>query len=209
MRCADDPRRRLETQLPAPQNDEAPAARWRWMENRWLVLVVTVIVASVSVTLIHDMRVMKQVKAAIEMISSWKAALGLNAPFWVLEEGAVSACATFWCYPFALRLGALRSAIWLLLAGVAGGSASWSVIGDSAFWKVTLLLAAPGLAMIGRRTRPWMILPASAAYLSVTTAHWELNDLLSEVTKGLPFAAILIFGTDLISKKPATAAATG
>jgi hypothetical protein len=108
-----------------------------------------------------------------------------------------------WFHPFALRLGWQRAAIWIALIGV--GTAVGFSFGSGARLAAFLILLFPCMAMIGRRSRPWMAFPAAGA----TVAAFELSsDLVGTLFAIVPFAAILIFGTDLIPKKPAMEATT-
>jgi hypothetical protein len=138
--------------------------------------------------------------------------LGLSIPSFF---GSVPGnCAFLWFFPFALQLGWLRAAIWVGLIGIATALTSISLELEVG---VPLL---PCIAMVGRRTRPWMAIPAVVALFLVAAVRVRIspdafawpNALTAHGARYaamlLPYAAILIFGTNLIPKK-LTAEATG
>jgi hypothetical protein len=194
MGSADDPHHRLETPLPAPQNSEAPHApdsRWRWMENRWLVLLVTMAVSIASEMIITTGASRWAVRKFTRVIQTFFSSVGVTLPefFGVVPY----VLAMLWFHPIALQLGSQRAAIWIGLVGV-GTAVGVSFFGD--IIGTSLMLLFPCIAMIGRRSRSWM-----ALCNGVSVA-------LALVVASLAYAAILIFGTTLIPKKPATAVTT-
>jgi len=150
--------------------------------------------------------------------SAWQST---NLFVWNFTQSGLPICALLWFVPLALRLGSIRTAIWL--SSVAGG-ASLSVTlkksypnMDWDFLYSALPVLAPGIALIGKRTAPLNIFLASAAYIVAlyfwpftTTAHtsYVISPLSTTTTAlaglqlSLPYAAILIFRTNLIPKKP-------
>jgi len=159
--CTDHPCGRLETPLPVPQNSETPPAsgsRWRWMEKRWLVLFATVLVSIFSMAIVRDPRANWISVSFIHLIEGGFTQLGLVPPGFL--EIVPLRCAWIWFLPFALRLGWLRAAVWIGLIGISTALAhvmrQWSYSWDA------LILLLPCVAMIGRRTRPWIAFPAVA-----------------------------------------------
>jgi len=218
--CADDPCCRLETPLPAPQNSEEPppsGSRWRWMENRWLMLFVAVVVSGASAAISFRLLERFPMRELVELFFSQAAQVGIPSP-WLdtasaLHRGVVWWSAFGWFYPVALRLGFLRTVVWIGLAaiGVPIADAIWSKSPTGNEIRFLLPVLLPCVTMVGRRTRPWMAIPASVAfivvgYFSSRIGSWDLN--LSIAVQTLPYAAILIFGTNLIPRQPATEATT-
>jgi hypothetical protein len=122
---------------------------------------------------------------------------------------AVYYCPLLWFLPIALRLGAMRSAIWIGLVFTASQITvlllQYSPLRTGLLFPAALL-AIPCIAMIGRRTRPWMAIPAAA--MSAIVTRWTEGDFLTATGLVLPYAAILIFCTSLIPKKPEPTATT-
>ena len=219
--CADDPPHCLETQPPAPQNNEPPLAsgsRWRWMENRWVALSVTVLMSVAGFwTCSHVADQMLAEKWSL-YLEAYLAQIGLNTSP-VEFTHLLRSCALLWFYPVALRLGPGRTAIWFGLVGVwfwlafpltsylypraieLGREMEFASSLNGLRW------ALPCLALIGRRSRPWLAVPAGASVTLFTYFYFVWNPsfgtgtLLWPTLNSLPYAAILIFGTTLIPKK--------
>ena len=182
------------------------------MENRWVVLLLTVLVSAGSFAIFFEHHSFVQEGADLVGEALWKGQIVIPSfidPFqWMFFT--VLACSFAWCYPFALRLGWLRAGFWIGLTAV---NAQIELLIRDRFFvfmgEYSLPILLPCLALVGRRTRPWMAIPASAAYSWVWFktgpyagySYFTLGSILA-----LPYAAILIFGTKLIPKKPATAA---
>jgi hypothetical protein len=185
------------------------------MENRWLVLLTAVAMTATSFTLSWELTEIIDAVAAkwVALVSSWLSKLGFSLQIGVVEISFITrALAMVWIYPFVLRLGLLRFAAWTALA-VAGAILCFEALSNSAGSRMYFLCFGfpallPGVAMIGRRTRPWLILPASAAFTAVFHLGSQIHegDFLWAAQISLPYAAILIFGTKLIPKSPATEA---
>jgi len=169
------------------------------MENRWLVLVVTLAISTLSVASLREERIWRPFMAFLYECFS---RVGISAP--VFFDEILRPSAFLWFFPFALRLGWMRWAVWMGLIGIATALASfrdWFHIG------VPLL---PCIAMIGRRTRPWMAIPAVGGMILAAFANLPIRispDFFGRTAVILfPYAAILIFGTKLIPKRSAPVA---
>ena len=200
------------------------------MENRWLVLLVTVVISAVSYTLAHKANI---IPATIELAWKWMKmvpsiddltqGLAINFLSGFLRN-SLPVCALLWFIPIALRLGSIRTIIWLgCVSGGAWLAASMRKSHPNMDWDFlydALPVLAPGIALIGKRTSPWNTILAAAAYIvalyfwpfttTAVTLYFYPLSTTTTATAGLqlslPYAAILIFGTKLIPKKPETVA---
>ena len=189
------------------------------MENRRCALVVTVLVSTASYFLLIWEPIDRIKMFWLWEFDSYLYSFGFNQAGWNFE--AVSLASRLWILPFALRLGPLRSAAWIALIGVGSGiyPLLWyfdraNDIDPEKYLAIDGWVAAfTGLAMIGRRTRPWMAVPAGASFsVFAYTVAERLGDtwggsVILHVATMCSYAAILIFGTSLIPKKlakPAT-----
>jgi hypothetical protein len=202
----------LETPLPDPENSETlevSERRWRWMENRWLMLLVTVLVSASCYAFVAQPSVMDPAREWMLRGQRWLLMSGIKFPCGVADE-VLLACSSLWFYPVALRLGSLRTVIWVGLAALGAQlfSCLWEffTISGWVFHLRTLPILLPGVALIGRRTRPWMVVPATIAwtYCGAFGIGWNSSfDFFSVAKMSLPYAAILTFGTKLIPKRAA------
>jgi hypothetical protein len=181
------------------------------MENRWLVLLVTVLVAASSFAIFRT-RWFEQVEWAASTFGTTtlnRVGVNLSVSLRMVFHPASGSFALLWFYPLALRLGVLRTSIWMLLAGIGGGL---TILLDSFFettFKTTeplfvINLAIPALAMVGKRTNPWMALMAAIAFAAAESNPRFGYGFVWAAVGSLPYAAILIFGTKLIPKRAAT-----
>lgn len=111
-----------------------------------------------------------------------------------------------WFQPILLRLDNWRVLIWIVLSMLFGSLLIW--FGGAGYFtsaEIRSIIAGqffglPGLACIGRRTRPWMSLAASgiaihSAFLFVGTGHatfWYAFAIPNAV-----YGAIMLYGTTL------------
>lgn len=185
---------------PNSETLQAPGSRWRWMEYRWLVLVVTVFISAFGYSALSDYFLVEDDLPHIKLVS-WISQLKAYRP----SNLVIKFCALLWLLPLALRLGWVRTALWIVLvaAGVEFGSVVDSIFGGLFFvYHMPFLL--PCLAIIGRRTRPWMaFLAVTARGIAPHLYPHTPGYFLSGVELIFPFAAILIFGTNYIPDRRA------
>jgi hypothetical protein len=141
----------------------APFAGWldRWCAVRWRAWATWVVLAGVMARACDERNLLPG--TAIMLVTHLPVTLTQALPaLWYLPLAGL--IVTLY-QPILLRLGMLRGVCWILLAVVADAFLS-SAISDTpmeAFSHNFLRGAAPGLALIGRRT-PWMV--AVAAVIS-------------------------------------------
>ena len=63
-----------------------------------------------------------------------------------------------------------------------------------------LAAAIPGFALIGERTRPWMMVPAAIAFALTVFVLIPYLDIFLAVAANVPYAAILLYGTRRVEK---------
>lgn len=186
------------------------------MENRWLALVVTVVVSApgyalstypiVTVPATDASLYLESVFQRAGILHTFLSIAPLNGPDIVIR------CAFSWFIPIALRLGWLRAVLWIWLAAV-GAHIEFALRNAPEFFRsmiIALPVLLPCLTLAGRRTRPWMAIPASVLFalldwLGLNRLYFGCEFGVGYITQALSYAAILIFGTNLIPKKPATA----
>ena len=110
-----------------------------------------------------------------------------------------------WFHPLCLRLGVIRSTLWIV-SYVTVGLVIYMVyplishrFSEALFDAVLLppMLGLPGLAVIGVRTRPW-ISPCAAIVSSIAVfAFWRSEGSLitGALLANVPYAALMIYGT--------------
>jgi hypothetical protein len=106
-----------------------------------------------------------------------------------------------------LRLNLLRGVLWITAFSVVGAGRmftgalpyTWLV----RFLSLFLAAAIPGLALIGARTRPWMIVPAAACFSAAVVAINGWLDASLPIVVNVPYAAILLYGTQRIERQSA------
>jgi hypothetical protein len=193
------------------------------MENRRLALLVAVVLTSIG---FNFSNVCPFVENAIRAVLNYLAEMQIHLSHH-MSRNVFSAVASLWIYPFALRLGWLRALVWISLAGMGAGlglalaslmgfRGVVSVAGDLSTFAMAPVLTLPGVALVGRRSRPWLILAAAAGFPGVdrftnqvcSRQFWEMFRSWQPAAWGalcsFPYAAILIFGTKLIPKRSAT-----
>jgi hypothetical protein len=189
------------------------------MENRWLLLLTSALISAGSWRLALEFgesetyrNVEREFNKAAYETGIEFLYLMTNSGTWLLVGLGFS-----WVYPVALRLGWQRTLNWWLLVLVGSqlefvfaihlphDQEGLSPVWDAIHSCVPLLpILLPGFAMVSRRTRVWMIIPASLSYLIVWLTRPPLDGAelyLLYIALALPYAAILIFGTDPIPKR--------
>jgi hypothetical protein len=106
-----------------------------------------------------------------------------------------------WFQPLLLRLGLVRGAYWVMVfsavcfARVLIDENSMTTLLIASF----LAAALPGLALIGVRTRPWMIVPAAACFSAAAFGLFDEEGRLLHLAANVPYPVILLYGTRLIN----------
>jgi hypothetical protein len=117
-----------------------------------------------------------------------------------------------WFQPILLRLSTQRILTWLGISTV--GAAVTAILisqNGSTYWMFLYFLKAslPGFALIGARSRPWLILPAAALQVFMDSVlqlmYWlgrdrffDSDDTISVVTDvaaSVLYGAVLLYGT--------------
>jgi hypothetical protein len=102
-----------------------------------------------------------------------------------------------WFQPVLLRLGLFRGVLWFTLFAVICAArvftGATSLTADASL--LSLAAALPGLTLIGVRTRPWMILPAAAAFSAMVIGLNRDSHKFAPLAANLPYAATLLYGT--------------
>jgi hypothetical protein len=209
---------RLETPLPA---DEIPGKRCsvlarldNSLENRSAALLAVLLVGGSSFSLVVSSWRSQWVDQCLDLVREAIAIFGVGPLQLQRYDFDIALIVSMlWFYPAALRLGLGRGVLWICLAGFAGG------IGGGALGELAGVLLAPmvpGFALIGRRTKPWLIVPATiiSGLLTISGIPSLLHasnssDFVESILVNLvaviisfPYAAILIYGTKLIPKLP-------
>jgi hypothetical protein len=132
-------------------------------------------------------------------VASWVPTLH---PLW--EAGSM-AFVLHWFEPFLLRLDRRRGCAWLALRAVTYLIMDLLLSSSAEDWRWQLggfvLAAGPSFALIGCRTRPWVIIPA-AMLLNLACCDLSILDLRFEYL--YPAAVAIYAGTLLYGTEPRT-----
>jgi hypothetical protein len=139
----------------------------RWCAVRWRALITWIVLTGVM-------------SLMLDFSEDWLFSQVQHAPQSILQIGALPSrledawqislevALVTWFHPVLLRVGLFRGAYWVMVfsavcfARVLIDENSTTILVIASF----LAAALPGLALIGVRTRPWMILPAAACFFS-------------------------------------------
>ncbi len=189
---------------------------------RWRTLVSWIALTAISVALVNAGLLKVAFKMAdlfARRISSFVTVPREVVGIW----SCIIMASTFvWFQPLLLRLNAWRSIAWVGAVAAAFTVSALSIAGDQSwgFYAAPgICLALPGMALIGWRSRPWMSLIAAALFSAM---YWFMAAtepaIISEafgnpvfmalVIANIPYAAALIYGTELKPKPCASPVAT-
>ena len=182
------------------------AGRWVewWFAARWRTVITWAVFAGASACLIDSgfRGWMDLVTRRLSM--TLRSLIGYSPTAAFLEMASVFGVMC-WFHPLCLRLGVIRSTLWIV-SYVAVGLVIYMVYPlisnrfSGALFDAVLLppmLGLPGLAVIGIRTRPW-ISPCAAIVSSIAVfAFWrnEGSLLTGALLANVPYAALMIYGT--------------
>ena len=205
----EDPTASPEEQNESPLNGPESWLDW-WCAARWRALLTWVALSWLMMR--FDNYWVRPV--TIDWIASWP--FPSAAGRWYFGEMWLWACTYSlmgWFQPILLRLSLVRTVVWIgiLVLSVevpkVGMSNGVMVSQGNAPWMINDFVSAtlPGLALIGERSRPWMMIVAAALsvfvqWLSGSIAEWlgfQRGQLYyaNLVISSLPYAAVLLYGT--------------
>jgi len=194
------------------------AGRWIewWFAARWRTLITWAVFAGASACLI-DSGFRGWMDLLTRRLSMTLRSLTGYSPTAAFLEMASVFGVMCWFQPLCLRLGVIRSTLWIV-SYVAVGLVIYMVyplisnrFSEALFDAVLLppMLGLPGLAVIGVRTRAW-ISPCAAILSSIAVfAFWrsEGSLLTGALLANVPYAALMIYGTK--PRRPSLAGAPG
>jgi hypothetical protein len=202
--------------IPANSSTREPVvARLRcwwdwWFAARWRALITWTVLAWISASLLEggfrpwmDF-VTRRLSAILRSI------VGYSPPAAVLEMSSVFAVMC-WFQPMCLRLGILRSALWIVVYVTVGLAiyAMYSVLGErlgEALFDAVLLppmFGLPGLVAIGVRTRVWLSPCAAILSTIAVFAFWNSRGSLvpAALLANIPYALLMLYGTRPIESR--------
>jgi hypothetical protein len=177
----------------------------RWCAVRWRALITWIVLTGVMSLMLDFSEdwLFSQVQHATQSILQIGALPSRLEDAWQIS---LEVALVTWFHPVLLRVGLFRGAYWVMVfsavcfARVLIDENSTTILVIASF----LAAALPGLALIGVRTRPWMILPAAACFSAAASVLYEEEGHLLHLAASVPYPVILLYGTRLI--RPATAA---
>jgi hypothetical protein len=180
-------------------------ADW-WLAPRWRALITWVVLAFLSACVIES-----GVRSSMDSVARWvsmmlTSLIAYTPPAWILEMSSVFAAAS-WFQPLCLRLGVLRSALYILIYVIVGLIIlpGRSFIDSEPLHDAMLLapmLGLPGLVAIGIRTRPMLSFPAAALSILAGFLFWTRDGSLTSalLLANLPYAVAMLYGTRLVDR---------
>jgi len=172
----------------------------RWLQPRWRALLTWVVLAALSTSVMLSERFAHALNGGVEFIlDQLLTHMPSGSPWqptsYVSVFVATAVFVQCWWQPLILRLGLLRWCIWVGTAilmtvpfTVADGAVMW-------FWGV--LGGVPGLAMAGRRTRPWMSIIAAGVASPLVLVDPLIGIWLASSLNG----AVMLYGTSPLPRK--------
>jgi len=197
-----------------PEDRRALAWLDRWLEPRWRALLTWMALAAGTVALV-ELGGFGLIVELSNVVFIWAKAVLPNAvPPWWWPVAAIGAIYTFlwqWFAPVILRVGLWRSLTWLGLAVLITVSDLASVLFFRVFGPdsnndlhIAFAFALPGLAVAGRRSRPWMSLVGGVLVAAAGFAANQLPGLSHPIIKGtlahFIYAAVMLYGTRPLSR---------
>ena len=187
----------------------------RWLQPRWRALLTWVVLSAVSTWIAgHGEWIASASDFFLEHVANL---LSFRLPMAVLQFAAPLSILLFvtWFPPVILRLGLARTALWLAISALLwlvlevqslAAFSSGSPQPVELHWMRAATVGGvglPGLAVIGRRSRPWVSLIGgilTAGFFSVCPT--ELADSLwGWVTPESIYGAVMLYGTSPLPRK--------
>jgi len=206
----------------APPTPVEAERRWwwwidRWLEPRWRALLTWVVLAVLMTLITQSERFMGSVAAGVAWVFEGLLGgvlfellprlIGSNAI--VIGMVSTSVLASAWYQPLVLRVGLLRWSIWmcanLLITAAAFAAAPALLTGPE--WVSGLFYGLPGLAILGRRTRPWMSLVAAGVATVIGYSWWvsgRSDPWLNACWWTIIYGAVMLYGTEPLARNGET-----